>query len=90
MSPRLRECRQSGREHERKDENHTDGIRARSNDPFNREPVEQPDWNHEQSQDNSGDDHGHAGGYAASVVVVDEFVIGLVSRFLLTDCLSDS
>lgn len=82
MPSRLGECRQSGREHEGKYEHHTDGVRARRNNPFDGESVKQPDWNHEKSQNNSCDDHSHACRYAVPVVVVDVFVFGLVSRFL--------
>lgn len=43
----LCECRESGREHEREDEDDADGVRACSNDSFDGESVEEPDWNHE-------------------------------------------
>ena len=85
MSPRLRKGRKGGREYEGKDKYYADGIRARRNGSLDRESVKQPDWNHEQGQDNHSDDHGHASGYAASVVVMDVFIIGLVSRFLSSD-----
>ena len=47
MSPRLCECREGSREHEGKDEDYTDGVRACSNGSFDGELVKQPDRNHE-------------------------------------------
>ena len=82
MPFRLCECREGGREDEGEDEDYSDGIRARSDGSLDGESVKQPDRNHEQGQDDCGDDHCDASGYAASVVVVDVFVIGLVSCFL--------
>lgn len=86
MSSRLRECREGGREHKGKDEDYSDGVRACSNGSFNREPVKQPNWNNKQGQDDRCDNHGDASGYAVAVVVVDIFVVGLVSCFLSRDC----
>ena len=85
MSSCLCECREGGREHEGKDEDYSNGIRACSNCSFDGEPVKQPDRYHEQSQDDCCDDHCYASGYAASVVVVDVLVIRLFSCLLLRD-----
>ena len=82
MSSCLCECREGGREDEGKDEDYSDGIRACSNGSLDRKPKKQPDWDHEQNQDDCRDDQGYASGYAASVVVVDIFVIRLISCFL--------
>lgn len=39
VPPRLRECREGGREHKRKDEDYCDGVRACTNGSFDGEPV---------------------------------------------------
>ena len=84
MSSRLRESRKSGREHKREDKYYTNGVRTLGYNSLDRESVEQPDWYHKQSLDDRCYDYRHASGYAASVVVMDEFVVGLLSRFLLS------
>lgn len=86
MPSRLREAREGSREHKGKDKDYADSIRTCGNCSLNGESVEEPNRHHEESQDYGGDHHRHASRDSIAVVVVDIFVVGLVSCLLSRDC----
>ena len=86
MPSRLREAREGSREHKGKDKDYADSIRTCGNCSLNGESVEEPNRHHEESQDYGGDHHRHASRDSIAVVVVDIFVVGLVSGLLSRDC----